>query len=265
MTKLHILSDLHNEFLKQNIGYPEHLWEGEIPDTDADVIILAGDIDVGVVGVEWAIEESERLSKPVVYVLGNHEFYYHEYHKLRDDVQKISEGTDVTVLDGGEYQYKDVRILGCTLWTDYGYPAVSHKYAMELLDDDFMDHQVIDIVHNSKRRKFKTKDAFFSNAQEKNFLQKALEKPYDGKTVVITHHGPHMACQHPGFPVSEISLAFNSDLSDMFEKYSIDAWVFGHTHANIDLMIEKTRLVSNQAGYPGERVKGFDINKTIAV
>jgi len=63
--KLHILSDLHTEFA-----------DFSPPETGADVVILAGDIGVGVGGVEWA---ARRFSKvPVVYVPGNHEFYGHD-------------------------------------------------------------------------------------------------------------------------------------------------------------------------------------------
>jgi len=32
----------------------------------------------------------------------------------------------------------------------------------------------------------------------------------------------------------------------------------GHTHANVDCVVDNTRIVSNQAGYPGENVRDFD-------
>jgi predicted phosphodiesterase len=56
--RIHLLSDLHNEF------------ETYQPSTvDADIVVLAGDIDVKARGVEWA----KRMFKhPVLYVLGNH-------------------------------------------------------------------------------------------------------------------------------------------------------------------------------------------------
>ena len=63
--KLHILNDLHIEF-------------GDFapPATDADVIILAGDIGVGMGGLHWA--EKRFPDRPVIYVPGNHEFYHHD-------------------------------------------------------------------------------------------------------------------------------------------------------------------------------------------
>ena len=76
--KIQILSDLHNEFLRNGKKNPTRKWSAVIPETDADIIILAGDIDTGTKGAEWAILESERLGKPILYVLGNYEFYGHD-------------------------------------------------------------------------------------------------------------------------------------------------------------------------------------------
>lgn len=60
--KIRVLSDLHLEF---------HDWTP--PQSDADIIVLAGDIHVGVHGIEWARRSFPLL--PVTYVPGNHEFY----------------------------------------------------------------------------------------------------------------------------------------------------------------------------------------------
>ena len=62
--RLHILGDLHLEF-----------GMAEVPVTDADVVVLAGDIHLGREGRKWA--RNHFQDKPVVYVLGNHEFYRH--------------------------------------------------------------------------------------------------------------------------------------------------------------------------------------------
>ena len=62
--KLRILSDLHVEFE-----------DFEPPPVDADVVVLAGDIHVRHHGVDWARERFPGV--PVLYVLGNHEYYGH--------------------------------------------------------------------------------------------------------------------------------------------------------------------------------------------
>jgi len=70
--KFHILSDLHIEFEPF-----------VLPESDADIILLAGDTSVGTRGIDWAIKQS--CNKPVMYVAGNHEFYKPAYPNLLDD------------------------------------------------------------------------------------------------------------------------------------------------------------------------------------
>jgi len=60
--KIQIYSDIHNEF--------RHY---EPKDTDADVVVLAGDIDTGLKAINWAWDLFK--DKPVIYIAGNHEHY----------------------------------------------------------------------------------------------------------------------------------------------------------------------------------------------
>jgi predicted phosphodiesterase len=50
MMKLHVLSDLHTEFA-----------DFDLPETDADVVVLAGDVGVGRVAPETAAGQARRL------------------------------------------------------------------------------------------------------------------------------------------------------------------------------------------------------------
>ncbi|VAW70408.1 hypothetical protein MNBD_GAMMA10-2202, partial [hydrothermal vent metagenome] len=54
-------------------------------------------------------------------------------------------------------------------------------------------------------------------------------------------------------------------LSQVLDDYSIDVWVYGHTHSNLDLTVKNTRIISNQAGYPSEGVKCFDSSFCISL
>lgn len=257
--KIQLLSDLHNEFLRRGKKVPGHQWSGVIPQTDADIIILVGDIDTGTKGAEWAISESERLGKNIIYVLGNHEFYGHEYASLREKIAGLCEGTGVHCLDPGVTIQDGVRFIGTTLWTNYKADiSVPRDLVMYYVDVTLADHRRIKYRIGNSYRRFKPKDALAIHLNELNWLEKQLEVNHQGKTVVVTHHGPHPICQHPAFPVSEMSGAFHSDLGALIEKNDIDVWVYGHTHANLDRIIFDTRIISNQAGYPGENVGSFD-------
>jgi len=257
--KIQLLSDLHNEFLRNGKHNPDHQWAGIIPQTDADIIILAGDIDTGTNGAEWAISESQRLAKNIIYVLGNHEFYGHEYRSMKEKIARQCEGTGVHCLDPGVTVQGDVRFIGATLWTDYKADvSVPRDLAMFYVDKALTDHRVIKFKSGNAYRRFKPHDALAIHLKELNWLEDQLSRHHPGKTVVVTHHGPHPVCQHPAFPLNEMSTAFHSDLSDLIDENDIDVWVYGHTHANLNEVIFDTRIISNQAGYPGENVRSFN-------
>ena len=103
--KLHILSDLHVEF-----------GDFVIPDVSADIVILAGDTHVGTRGVRWALDQKTEV--PVIYVLGNHEFYQNKFPGLIDDLKREAEGTHVHVLENDVFELGGFRFFGCTLWSD---------------------------------------------------------------------------------------------------------------------------------------------------
>ena len=104
--KLHILSDLHLEF----DPFP-------MPSTDADIVVLAGDIDLGTGGLAWAMN---AIRKPVIYVPGNHEFYFRHMNKTAIEMREIAAGSgNIHLLDNDEVIIDGVRFLGCTLWTNF--------------------------------------------------------------------------------------------------------------------------------------------------
>ena len=98
------------------------------------------------------------------------------------------------------------------------------------------------------------------------WLDLELSKPWDGRTVIVTHNAPHPGCVEERFRGSAISPAFISDLRWLMRKHQIDIWCFGHTHGNFDFIAkEGCRIVSNQKGYPDEGVTGFRPDLVIEV
>ena len=78
--KIHILGDLHLEF-----------GPVPIPTPDADVVVLAGDVHVGTKGLKWIKEHFAE--RPVIYMLGTHEFYHHSLPELTQTLKRKTEGT----------------------------------------------------------------------------------------------------------------------------------------------------------------------------
>ena len=198
--KIQLLSDLHREMAPTF----------SVPDTDADVIILAGDIDVRIKGIEWAIFEATRLHKPVLYIAGNHEYYGHEYFSLQEKMRAIAESCSlVHFLECGEVTINGVRFLGTTLWTDYASTRLSERTQnMRLMSSSIRDHQVISITD----KPFMPTDALMLHQASRAWLENKLDAPYQGKTVVITHHGPSIKCAQRDFGNSQMASGFISNL-----------------------------------------------------
>ncbi|MCP4499704.1 MAG: hypothetical protein GY822_07050 [Deltaproteobacteria bacterium] len=85
-------------------------------DLAVDVVLLLGDIHVGTKGIEWA---KKNFSVPVLYVLGNHEYYGGAFPRTLDKCRAEDAGSHVQILDRDEVIIGDVRFLGATLWTDF--------------------------------------------------------------------------------------------------------------------------------------------------
>ncbi len=266
--KLQILSDLHREFYRQRRESMALPWR---PSPAADVIVLAGDIDLGEDAVEWLADEAERLSKPFVYVPGNHEYYGGVLEDRLAMMRERLRGTHVQLLDCDETVINDVRFLGATLWTDYRAnlrtAAQDNKLAMFKAERSINDHRLIrtriGAEPSSILNAFTPQHALNRHQEARNWLSERLATPHDGRTVVVTHHGPCALAQHPRYPVDDLSGAFWSDLSELF--MGIDLWVYGHTHCAVDAIIKPSgmRLVSNQAGYPHESGVRFERVKLV--
>ena len=107
------------------------------PWNDADVVVLAGDIARPREAASWAL----GFDKPVLYVLGNHEFYGSSIDGAAAELKRLCAGTHVHVLDNDEVVIDGVRFLGSTLWTDFmlfgdgGERAAAIEEAQRLMRD----------------------------------------------------------------------------------------------------------------------------------
>jgi len=245
--KIQVLSDLHNEFYREGV-IPQ------ISDTDSELIVLVGDIDTGVKGVTWAVEESTRLEKPIVYIAGNHEFYHREFYSNLEGMRKAANG-DVYFLENNSVVINSIRFLGCTLWTDF---AVTGEPEMAMLtaSSTFSDYYCIRLENLMRDGLIRPKDTLQFHQKSIEWLTGELDKAFDGITIVVTHFAPSPQCQHPDFPLDKRSAFFLSNLEYLVGKS--DLWLFGHSHHCYNNVICGTQVVANQRGYPSEGVTDFN-------
>jgi DNA repair exonuclease SbcCD nuclease subunit len=116
-----ILSDLHLEIWRDTPKPAKEFLEGVQPAVDAsrpDVVVLAGDIDVGDRAVACADRTFPGI--PVIYVHGNHEGYGQKLDTLKGRLAEACSATGhIHFLDKDELVIGSVRFLGATLWTDF--------------------------------------------------------------------------------------------------------------------------------------------------
>lgn len=235
MTKLWIISDLHLD----------HGQYGPEPPAGADVAIVAGDV----VNDQYLIDLAAKL--PVVFVAGNHEFYGHEYYRRigsLGDLGAVFLDDDTVTLNLADR--RPVRVIGSTLWTDYGRDPIAAEAARRGMND----HRRIAWTKEPWQR-FLPSHATKLHEASKAYIAATTSAPFDGSTVVLTHHAPSVRSVHPKYadgPQAILNRAYYSDLDGLVEASGAALWVHGHVHNNFDYWIGGTRVLCNPQGYPGE-------------
>ena len=240
--KIYVLSDLHLEF-----------GEFSPPDLNVDVLILAGDIDVKAGGVAWAKRYFKDI--PVIYVLGNHEYYGFSLDEHLASLKGLTKDSNIHVLENESTLIDDVQILGCTLWTDFNLHG-NVRSARNIASRYISDYD--SIQYGPSKRNIRSADTLALHVRSKKWLLKEFKKTPVGKRVVITHHAPSQKSLPDYFNNNIISAAYASHLDKTVNKSNADLWVHGHVHSHSDYMIGKTRVVCNPRGYSDEPNKNFN-------
>lgn len=223
------------------------------PELDVDVVILAGDIDRRTRGLAWASTAFRRapVSPLILYVAGNHEYYDAHLGMLEEMRQPRWAVAGVQFVERRTLELDGVRFLGCTLWS--GFTLHGADKASDYMS--FAKRGINDywLIHAKGGKRLEPQDTFKLHRTAVRWLDAELGKPFDGKTVVVTHFAPHRGCVAPQHQNSDVSPYFVTDLAWLMEKYRIAVWCYGHTHTNTDFVAEGgCRVVSNQHGYPYE-------------
>lgn len=248
--KLLVLSDLHLEC--SDLQLPALL--------DFDIALLAGDIaNPGSRVVQWVQDSAVlRRARAVVWVAGNHEYFDSTLQAEAARMKALAAAClrpRLHLLDGGEVVIDGVRFLGCTLWTDFalridadGGCVSDVERGMAAAGRRMVDYRAIELDDAGVPRKLRPHDAAAMHREQRAWLKQSMAEPFAGRTVVITHHGPHRRSLAARFAGDWISTAFISELPEAFFRVPA-LWVHGHTHASFDYRLGGCRVVCNPRGY----------------
>ncbi|CAA7617898.1 metallophosphoesterase [Magnetospirillum sp. SS-4] len=239
MVRLAVMSDLHVE---------KGDWTP--PAFSCDLLVLAGDVGWGLDGLAWVARH--LAGRPMVMVAGNREYWHHaDGASPIAELRRAAAGIaglrflqdEAAVLDLGG---RRLRLLGATLWTDYsldGDVAATMASAGQTMPD--YRHGA---AGNGER--LNPAAVLTANRASRDFLAAELAKPLDIPTVVVTHHLPSergLPRRRPGHVPQAASV---TPLDDLLIEAGPDLWIHGHSHADCDYRIGRTRVVSRQRGTP---------------
>ena len=238
--RIQIVSDLHNE---------AHYWvPPDHPENSTSVLVVAGDICVQAGAADWLKTIASKYYA-VVAVLGNHD---HWDYNANDTVRTISESLhdfpNVHILERNTVVINDTRFIGCTLWTYI--PPDAHMPVQDAIKD-FKRITVNDGLGGQQLLSVPHTNAW--HAQDKQFLKESLSIPFDGTTVVVTHHAPSSISidqrykENPGH--AYLNYAYHTDMNTWAQGLEFDCWIHGHTHHSFDYPFGSGKLICNPRGY----------------
>ena len=244
--RIRVLADLHREF-----GHVE------LPEVDADIVVLAGDTDRGVRGVRWAIERFSPT--PVLYIAGNHEFYGETFEKVIPALREAAAGTSVHILENDVFEFGRYRFFGATLWTNFALFPDQRTDAMFRASDHSSGMNDYKKIRNSARgyKKLSPRDTRLMHLASMEAIAQFLQSHDPKKSVVVTHHAPSIRSLPERRHAELISCAYASHLDDFVLKHQPQLWIHGHIHHSADYRIGDTRVLSNPRAYPDSPNKGF--------
>jgi predicted phosphodiesterase len=264
--KLWIWSDLHLEM--QDVPLPAQAPEG------ADVIVCAGDLCYAPHLQRRAFEIVHRYDLPLVFVPGNHEFYWGgsiartkpSDHRLMREAAEASKSwrQPLILLDDGIAEIGGVLFIGGTLWTDF---RMGLEKEADLRDRmKWAPRQLADFsqIRLADGQLLSPQMMRASNILTYGFIERQLAIPFEGKKIVVTHNLPHPDCTPESYRGSDASYLFACSEHVFGDILASDAapslWICGHTHHPVDVTVGKTRIVCNPRGYMrvrDERENGF--------
>ena len=239
--KLQLLSDLH---LETESFEPE-------PAPDADLLVLAGDIDSRWEGYRrfagWPV--------PVLVVAGNHEFDGRDVDAALAGLRELCDDLGFTFLEReslilNQPDGRRLRLLGTTRWSDFDLYGAERRPRAERAAEYFMRL----MASTRAGRPFDAAAVRLEALSCRAWLETELGRSAQGRwdqTVVITHFAPSLRSADPRYGPQPGTASFCNADDDLIPR--ADLWLHGHLHCRHDYRVNRpgrapTRVVCHPLG-----------------
>lgn len=241
--KMRLWSDIHNEFGALN-------WDRRDDDHET-TLVIAGDYMVGDRGLDLLRTLCESF-KYVVFTCGNHEYYHHAISEVNDALERFAvDQKNFFFLNPGCVYLDGVRFIGATLWTDLkdADPIVKSMARSAMNDFRYIKADAINPFNPDKWVEI--------NEAHSAYIRARLVEPFDGKTVIVTHHAPLMQSvgkdkRFDNYRDRILNYAYgNTKLDDLFETGNFHYWFHGHVHIWQEYSVHGKIVRARPRGYIG--------------
>lgn len=252
MARFWIMSDLHQEYAENAVDLMR-------PDVPFDAVLVAGDV-CGPLPDALAWLRRQLPDDRLIYVAGNHDYWQPSHTEDRLTLPELLDaGRDaarvhgVDLLDDATVTVAGARICGATLWTDYRLnngAGAGTAHWMRAAERGMTDYGRIRRPSSTRpTRPIRPTDLLMRHRASVAWLDATMATPFDGPTVVVTHHAPT--------PLSlsdendTLAHCYASDLTWLIERHAPALWVHGHVHGRVDVQVDNTRVLANARGHAG--------------
>ena len=274
---IQLLSDLH---LESN----PHFSPQPVP--GADLLVLAGDIGSYqpgslLSGTDFGLARFSPLPvseggagwpTPVLFLPGNHEYDGLDFELTHARLRETCERLGLIWLEREVLVLQGIRFVGTTLWADFdALTAMEAAQGQVTIGEQLKAREKAFRAANfylKKNHSLRAGQPMLAEAlrdtalQSQAWLRQALAVPFEGPTVVVTHHPASPLAADAfrdelGVPWWMPAFYASTALEDLAEADRPDLWISGHFHAAHDMTLGRTRWVANPvegATYSGERI-----------
>lgn len=259
--RIQLVSDLHLEL------YPDFV---PLAAKDVDILVLAGDIGSYqdgslLTGDDFGLSRFSPLHSGspwprVLYLPGNHEFDALDFDRTYAHLRETCELLGIEWLEQEVITIGSVRFVGTTLWSDFeslarDEPNMTRQ--MQALEKAYRAANFYLQKHTALR------DGIPMLAPEirevslacQSWLQNALETPFSGTTVAVTHFAPTLKSADPRYGLSPGTAGFCNALDHLLPLAQV--WLHGHLHCANDYIVDghlegepwSCRIAANPLGY----------------